>query len=168
MVVAIIVVLLRSLDTCLHHPHNHSPSGKLFITSIPTVCGVYIIFFSFHQYRMYSAHGLKRNRQILGRTLLMCNYWRVPCHVASNLVTKCDMDSDLRVQVEITPMSPKLPIVWTKACASVRPKLLSFNPRALYMHTLQHALHAFTSIHWSQPNTRGKVHKVAQKTCAQF
>lgn len=77
---------------------------------------------------MYSAHELKRNRQILGRTLFLCKYSRVPCLVDSNLVTKGDLDSDLSVRVKIAPMSRKLPTVQIKACALVRTKLSHFNP----------------------------------------
>lgn len=53
-------------------------------------------------------------------------------HVATNLVHKDSVGSDLRVRIEISPILPEMKAAKTKVCALLSPKLSCFTPLVLY------------------------------------
>lgn len=61
----------------------------------------------------------------------MCHYSRAPCHVATNLVAKADVNSD--PNVKITPMSSELETVEKKVRPSISPFSQHFIPSVQYV-----------------------------------
>lgn len=70
---------------------------------------------------------------LLNVTLHMSNYSRVPCHVATNLVTKVDAYFYLSTRAKTALMLHELQKVETKVFSLVSPKLKHFSSWALYM-----------------------------------
>lgn len=54
---------------------------------------------------MYRALGMKRDGEYLVEPCICAKYTRVPSHVARNLVTEGDVDSDLRVRAKIVDVT---------------------------------------------------------------